>query len=62
MQLALGVGFLGAFTTFSTFEFEIHALIGGGAWLTATMYTLASLFAGLAAVRAGILVARAWVT
>lgn len=61
-RLALGVGFLGAFTTFSTFEFETHALLEDGSWLTATANMLASLFVGLVAVRAGIVVARAWLT
>ena len=62
MRLALGVGFLGAFTTFSTFEFETHALIEDGSWLTATTNVFASLFVGLLAVRAGIVVAKAWLT
>jgi CrcB protein len=60
MRLALGVGFLGAFTTFSTFEFETHALIDDGSWLTATTNIFASLFVGLLAVRAGIVVAKTW--
>ncbi|MEO8677608.1 MAG: fluoride efflux transporter CrcB [Vicinamibacterales bacterium] len=60
MRLALGVGFLGAFTTFSTFEFETHALIDDGSWLTATANMFASLFLGLLAVRAGIVLAKAW--
>ncbi len=62
MRLALGVGFLGAFTTFSTFEFETHALFYDGSWLTATTNMFASLFVGLLAVRAGIVVARTWLT
>lgn len=60
MRLALGVGFLGAFTTFSTFEFETHALLGDGSWMLAAVNMAASLFFGLAAVRAGIVAARVW--
>jgi CrcB protein len=62
MRLALGVGFLGAYTTFSTFEFETHALFDDGSWLTATTNVFASLFIGLLAVRAGIVVAKTWLT
>jgi len=60
MRLALGVGFLGAYTTFSTFEFETHALFDDGSWLTATTNMFASLFVGLLAVRTGIVVAKTW--
>jgi CrcB protein len=62
MRLALGVGFLGAYTTFSTFEFETHALLEDGSWLIATTNMVASLFVGLLAVRAGIVVAKTWLT
>ena len=60
VRLALGVGFLGAYTTFSTFEFETHALFDDGEWLTATTNMFASLFVGLLAVRAGIVTTRTW--
>ena len=62
MRLALGVGFLGAYTTFSTFEFETHALIDDGSWLAAATNMFGSLFIGLVAVRAGIVLARTWLT
>ncbi|HEV3058806.1 MAG TPA: fluoride efflux transporter CrcB [Vicinamibacterales bacterium] len=62
MRVALGVGFLGAYTTFSTFAFETHALFDDGSWLTATTNMFASLFLGLVAVRAGIVVAKTWLT
>lgn len=62
MRLALGIGFLGAFTTFSTFEFETHALFDDGSWLTATTNVFASLFVGLVAVRTGIVLTKTWLT
>ena len=60
MRLALGVGFLGAFTTFSTFELETHLLLDGGSWLLAATYIAGSVFVGLIAIRAGIFLGRAW--
>jgi len=62
MRLALGVGFLGAYTTFSTFEFETHALLEDGSWLIATANVALSVAVGLIAVRAGIVLARTWLT
>jgi CrcB protein len=62
VRLALGIGFLGAFTTFSTFEFETHALFEDGSWLTALTNMFFSLFLGLLAVRAGIVIAKSWLT
>ena len=60
LRLALGVGFLGAFTTFSTFEYETLALLDDGSWLTALANVFLSLFVGLAAVRLGIVAGKAW--
>jgi CrcB protein len=60
VRLALGVGFLGAFTTFSTFEFETHALLEDGVWPVALANIVVSLVIGLLAVRAGLVVAKSW--
>jgi len=60
VRLALGVGFCGGFTTFSTFELETHALFEDGIWLTALTNIFLSLFAGLVAVRFGLVAARSW--
>ena len=58
LRLALIVGFLGAFTTFSTFEIELFGLIKEGSFVTAFAYLFFSVAAGFAAVAAGILVGR----
>lgn len=60
LRLALGVGFLGAFTTFSTFEFETHALLEDGLGWVAMLNAAGSVVAGLLAVRAGIVLGRMW--
>lgn len=59
-RLAIAVGFLGAFTTFSTFEHETSALLGDGEWLYAALNMFGSLFLGLVAVRLGIALAKQW--
>lgn len=51
-------GFLGAFTTFSTFVVEADLLIKDGHAAAGIAYAIGSLFAGFAAVWAGILLAR----
>jgi CrcB protein len=60
LRPVLMVGFLGAFTTFSTFSLEIVALINQQAWLTAVSYLLLSCVVGIAALAAGIAIARAF--
>lgn len=60
LRLALGVGFLGAYTTFSTFEFETHALVEDGSWMLATSNMALSLVVGFVAVRLGVVLARSW--
>ncbi|KJZ09557.1 camphor resistance protein CrcB [Marinomonas sp. SBI22] len=54
----LMVGFLGAFTTFSTFSLEIVALLNQQAWLSAISYLLLSCFCGVIGTWLGILAAR----
>ena len=54
VRLGLGTGFLGAFTTYSSFAVEIELLADGGRLPLAAAYAAASLSAGLAAVALGI--------
>ena len=57
-RLFIATGFLGAYTTFSTFEYETHRLTETGALGWAALNVVASLLAGFAAVRLGIVLAR----
>jgi CrcB protein len=57
-RLFFAIGFLGAYTTFSTFSFENFALIQERSYLLAGANMLGSVLLGLAAVVAGIIVAR----
>lgn len=50
---ALGTGFVGSFTTFSTFSVETVQLISESKWGTAILYVLLSLWGGLLASWAG---------
>ncbi len=54
----LAVGFLGAYTTYSTYMVDADLLIKDGHAPTAVAYVLGSAVAGLAAVWAGILIGR----
>lgn len=53
LKTALGTGFLGALTTFSTFELDTFMLIRRGTWLAAGAYLCGNLLLGFAAVMAG---------
>ncbi len=58
IRSAVTIGFLGAYTTFSTFSLETLRLIEDGAYLVAAGNALGSLAAGLAAVYVGIVLGR----
>jgi len=58
VRSALTIGFLGAYTTFSTFAFETMRLAEDGARLLAATNVVAGVVAGLAAVYAGVWLGR----
>ncbi|HEV7768265.1 MAG TPA: fluoride efflux transporter CrcB [Thermoanaerobaculia bacterium] len=57
-RLLITTGFLGAYTTFSTFEYETQRLAEGGAVGWALLNVVASVAVGFAAVQLGVMLAR----
>ena len=58
-RFLIGLGFLGGFTTFSTFSYEALRLLMDHDTVNAIVYIAGSLFGCLAAVTAGYFIARA---
>ncbi len=59
LRLFFAIGFLGAYTTFSTFTYESLALVGSRAYLAAAANVIGSVVVGLIAVALGAAVGRA---
>ena len=58
LRLLLGTGFLGAYTTFSTFSYDTITLLERGDWLPALLYAGASLLGSIFAAYLGIVLAQ----
>ena len=58
LRLAVAVGFVGAYTTFSTFAYEVYDMSRSGSSVRAVLYLILSTVLGLVAVHAGVLSAR----
>ena len=59
LRIAVTIGFLGAYTTFSTLAYETYRLLEDGALALATANLLGSAAAGLVAVYLGVVAGRA---
>ena len=58
-RFLIPVGFVGAYSTFSTYEWETFSSLRAGAFLMAALYAVGSLLLGLIAVWGGSLLAEA---
>jgi CrcB protein len=57
-RFLIPIGFIGAYSTFSTFEWEAFTALQTGAFLLATLYVTLSVLLGLIALWLGVLLAR----
>jgi fluoride exporter len=57
-RLVFAIGFLGAYTTFSTFTYESFSLLSKGQWLAGLVNLLGSTIAGVLAVGLGVYLGR----
>lgn len=58
LRFALGVGLLGGFTTFSAFSLEVVLMVERNTWGAAAAYVSVSVIGAVAAVFAGLFIAR----
>ena len=58
LRLAIATGFVGAYTTFSTYMFESNDLLAKGSNYQAIAYLFGSLALGLIGVRLGVMIGR----
>ncbi len=58
LRIAIMVGFIGAFTTFATFEIEIYGLVKERFFSTALLYILLSVVLGFVGLLAGVAAAK----
>lgn len=56
-RFLIPVGFLGAYSTFSSYEWETFSTLRTGAFTLATLYAFISLIVGLVAVWCGVMIA-----
>ncbi len=57
-RLLVAIGFVGAYTTFSTFEYETLQLVAQGTWPRAALNIIGSVLCGFAAAQLGVITAR----
>jgi CrcB protein len=57
-RFLIPIGFIGAYTTFSSFELETFRAVNDGAWLSGALNVVGSVLAGYAALWLGIVLTR----
>src|SRR5881409_3009434 len=57
-RFLIPIGFIGAYTTFSTFEFETWRAVSEGAWLVGGLNVVGSVVAGYVALWLGVVLSR----